>query len=279
MKKNKYPTYHQILSINKEGNQEYIRTGATLNDATYISLPVILAMYGTSDPTLRKYLKDYGTIEDSFLADGRLFIKEQFLKQNGIYLKKNNTSTYHPYKKGMITGARLPYVISSNQLNQSEKVSVFGTKIDSNDDKKLIVEELKKQNWDYFITINSSSTTKQDYWDLTMLKFIDQLAEVVGDPSVLGAYSTEFNYEKPDNRTKLVTSNHRHLHLLLKKNAKSIQIKTIKGLLLSSMGRKSFRKNEFHISMYDKSMWATTYILKQYKSNRDCFSLVSPSIN
>jgi hypothetical protein len=78
MKKNKYPTYHQILSINKEGNQEYIRTGATLNDATYISLPVILAMYGTSDPTLRKYLKDYGTIEDSFLADGRLFIKSSF---------------------------------------------------------------------------------------------------------------------------------------------------------------------------------------------------------
>ena len=31
-------------------------------------------------------------------------------------------------------------------------------------------EELKKQNWDYFITINSSSTTKQDYWDLTMFK-------------------------------------------------------------------------------------------------------------
>ena len=74
-------------------NQEYIRTGATLNDATYISLPVILAMYGTSDPTLRKYIKDYGTIEDSFLADGRLFIKEQFLKQNGINLKNNNTST------------------------------------------------------------------------------------------------------------------------------------------------------------------------------------------
>ena len=278
MKKSKHPIYHQILSINKEGKQEYIRTGATLNDAKYISLPVILAMYGTSDPTLRKYLRDYGTIEDSFLADGRLFIKEQFLKQKGINLKNNNTSTYHPYKKGMITGARLPYIISSIHLNQPEKISVFGTKIDRNDDKHLIVEELKKQNWDYFITINSSSTTKQDYWDLTMLKFIDQLAEVVGDPGVLGAYSTEINYEKPDDRTRLVMSNHRHLHLLLKKNAKSIQIKTIKGLLLSSMGRKSFRKNEFHISMYDKSMWATSYILKKYKSNRECFSMVSPRI-
>ena len=49
MKKSKYPIYHQILSINKEGNHEYIRTGATLNDTAYISLPVILAMYGTSD--------------------------------------------------------------------------------------------------------------------------------------------------------------------------------------------------------------------------------------
>ena len=276
MKKSKYPIYHQILSINKEGNHEYIRTGATLNDTAYISLPVILAMYSTSDPTLRKYLKDKGTIEDSFLADGRLFIKEQFLKQNRIYLKNNDTSTYHPYKKGMITGARLPYVISSNHLNQSEKTSIFSSKTEMTESKKLIVEELKKQNWDYFITINTSSITKQDYWDMTMLKFIDQLAEVVGDPDVLGAYCTEFNYEKPDERTKRVISNHRHIHLLLKKNANSIQIKTIKGLLLSSMGRKSFRKNEFHISMYDKSMWATSYILKQYKSNRDCFSMVSP---
>ena len=278
MKKNEYPLYHQILTINNEGNKEYIRTGATLNNASYISLPVILAMYNTSDPTLRKYLREYGNIEDSFLADGRLFIGEQFLKQNRIYLKNNNTSTYHPYKKGMITGARLPYVISSNQLGQQEKSNVFGLKNRNIDIEKKIVEELKKQNWDYFITINSSSITKQDYWDMTMLKFIDQLAEVVGDPGVLGAYCTEFNYENPDDRTKLVMSNHRHLHLLLKKNAKSIQIKTIKGLILSSMGRKSFRKNEFHISMYDKSMWATSYILKQYKSNRDCFSMVSPRI-
>jgi hypothetical protein len=278
MKKSDYPIYHQILSINKEGNQEYIRTGATYNNASYISLPVILAMYSTSDPTLRKYLRDYGTGSDSFLADGRLFIREQFLKQNRISLKTSNTTTYHPYKKGKITGARLPYNISSNQLTKLEKSVIFNSNQNPSDIKKQLITELKKLNWDYFITINTASKVKQDDWDLIMLKFIDQLADVVQDKNVLAAYSTEFEYEKMDERISLQTSSHRHLHLLLNKNTNYIQINTIKGLLLSSMGRKSFKKNEFHLSMYNKSMWATSYIMKQFKSNSDCFSMVSPSI-
>jgi hypothetical protein len=275
MVKNKYPKYHQVLTINKEGKKEYIRTGATLNEIEYISMPVILAMYCTSDPTLRKHLRENGTTQDSFLADGRLFISEQFLKKNRFFLKSQNTSTYHPYKKEKIIGARLPYIISSNNLVDKSDI---GDKFSNTIEKNKIIAEIKKINWDYFITINTSSTTKQDYWDLTMLKFIDLLSDVVDDKSVLGAYSTEFEYEKLDERINKFSSNHRHLHLLIKKNAHSIQLKTIKGLLLSAMGRKSFRSNEFNISMYNKSMWATTYILKQYNSNPNCFSMISPSL-
>lgn len=278
MIKKKYPNYHQVLTINKEGNQEYIRTGATFNNIEYISMPVILAMYCTSDPTLRKYLKDRGTAQDYFLADGRLFISLQFLKENRFYLKSKNTSTYHPYKKEKITGARLPYIISNSKPSLDKEDVKDSIKCKCTLDKEKIVSELKKVNWDYFITINTSSHTSQDYWDLTMLKFIDQLSDVVNDKGVLAAYSTEFDYDNTDRRIRILSSNHRHLHLLVMKNANSIHLKTIKGLLLSAMGRKTFRKNEFHISMYDKSMWATTYILKQYNSNPSCFSLISPSL-
>jgi hypothetical protein len=275
---NKYPSYSQVLTINKEGNSEYVRTGATFNNVSYLSLPVILGMYCVSDPTLRKYLKENGKEEDSFLADGRLFINVQFLKRSGIYLKGNYTSTYHPYVKGIITGSKLPYTISSNQLSKEEKSILFKTKTESIDIKKQLINELKKQNWDYFITINTATKITQDYWDMIMLNFIDHLAHMLEDRNVMAAYSTEFNYEKTDERTNYKSSSHRHLHLLLNKNSNYIQINTIKGLLLSSMGRTSFKKNEFHISAYDKSMWATSYIMKQYKSNSDCFSMVSPSI-
>ena len=123
--KNTYPKYNQILTINSEGNNEYIRTGATFNNINYISLPVILAMYDTSDPTLRKYLKLNGKEEDSFLADGRLFINESFLKSNSFYLKTNNKSTFHPYQKKRITGAKLPYLISTKHLSKDEKEQIL----------------------------------------------------------------------------------------------------------------------------------------------------------
>jgi len=273
-----YPVYHQILSINNEGNQEYIRTGATFNNIQYISLPVILAMYSTSDPTLRKYLKEKGSSNDSFLADGRLFVNEQFLKKNHFHLKGNNVSTYHPYKKGNITGAKLPYIISSSSMDSNPKLNVFKSSKVRNTIRQEIELELKKINWDYFITIHISSNTNQDYWDVVMMKFIDELGIHLESPNVLAAYCTEMNYDSQDERINNRTSNHRHIHILLHRDSRTLKIESIKGMFLRAMNRKRFNPKEFNLSMYDKSMWATSYILKQFNFNKDCFSMVSPSV-
>ena len=79
--------FHQVITLNSDGNKEYITTGATLNQTDYIALPTILGLYDTSDPTLRKYLKKYGKNDsDHFLSDGKLFISTDFLVTNHLSL-------------------------------------------------------------------------------------------------------------------------------------------------------------------------------------------------
>ena len=277
MRNREYPIYQQIQTINNEGNNEFIRTGATFNGMSFISLPVILAMYATSDPTLRKYLKEYGNAADSFLADGRLFISEEFLKKNKINLKPPHKSTYHPYQKKKITGAKIPYIISSKVLSKEEKHQFIETKNLQSSVKQMIIKELKQINWDYFITIQTNQKTTQDYWDLTMLKFIDKLGLQLENAEVMAAYATEFNYDQDNKRIININSEHRHIHILLKRNSVSVKIETIKELLLEAMDRKKFSNTEFHLVMYDRSMWATNYLLKQYNISRSNFSIVAPN--
>lgn len=104
--------FHQVVTLNCDGNKEFITTGATLNQIEYIALPTILGMYETSDPTLRKYLKKFGNIDnDYFLSDGKLYISTSFLVKNQFYLKKENTTTFHPYRKKRIKGCSIPYSV------------------------------------------------------------------------------------------------------------------------------------------------------------------------
>ncbi len=272
MKNNHYPTYHQILTINKEGNYEYIRTGATLNNQYYLSLPVILGLYDTSDPTLRKYLKQYGTSTDSFLADSRLFIQEEFLKSHKFHLRPSNKSSYHPYQKQNIVGAKIPYIITTkSSTSQQQLISNSGC------NRQLILKELKQIDWDLFITIQTSSKTTQDYWDMTMLKFIDLMGAHVENDGVMAAYSTENNFEPVDERILKYKSNHRHIHILLNRNKEIIHLETIKELMTISMNKGKLNPTEYHVSVYDKSMWATNYILKQYSITKSNFSIVVPS--
>ena len=271
MKNNHYPTYHQILTINKEGNYEYIRTGATLNNHYYLSLPVILGLYDTSDPTLRKYLKQYGTSNDSFLADSRLFIQEEFLKSHKFHLRPSNKSSYHPYQKQNIVGAKIPYIITTkSSTSQQQLIS------NSSCNRQLILKELKQIDWDLFITIQTSSKTTQDYWDMTMLRFIDLMGAHVENVGVMAAYSTEYNFEPVDERILKYKSNHRHIHILLYKNKEIVHLETIKELMMMAVKRK-FNPTEYHVSVYDKSLWATNYILKQYNVTKSNFSVVVPS--
>lgn len=275
MKNNQYPTYHQILTINKEGNYEFIRTGATHNNQYYLSLPVILGLYDTSDPTLRKYLKQYGTSTDSFLADSRLFIQEEFLKTHKFHLKPSNKSSYHPYQKQNIVGAKIPYIITTKSLSKTTNSNQLVTNSFSTS-KQLILKELKQIDWNLFITIQTSSKTTQDYWDVAMLKFIDLLGAHVENSGVIAAYSTEYNFEPVDERILKYKSNHRHIHILLYKNKEIVHLETIKELMTMAVKRK-FNPTEYHVSVYDKSLWATNYILKQYNQTNSNFSVVVPS--
>jgi hypothetical protein len=276
MKNNHYPTYHQILTINKEGNYEYIRTGATLNNQYYLSLPVILGLYDTSDPTLRKYLKQYGTSTDSFLADSRLFIQEDFLKTQKFHLKPSNKSSYHPYQKQNIVGAKIPYIITTKSLSNSTSSNQLVTN-SSSTNKQLILKELKQIDWDLFISIQTSSKTTQDYWDVAMLKFIDLLGAHVENSGVIAAYSTEYNFESVDERILKYKSNHRHIHILLYKNKEIVHLETIKELITMAVNKGKFNPTAYHVSVYDKSLWATNYILKQYNITNSNFSVVVPS--
>ncbi len=278
MKKSNYPSYHQILTINSEGKYEYIRTGATLNSHSYISLPTILGLYDTTDPTLRKYLKENGKPEfDYFLSDGRLFIQEQFLVKNHFHLKPKNKSTFHPYRKIRIAGSKVPYTLTSKHLTTQEKERIFSLSKKKENIKQLIISEIKKINWDYFITIHTKHFTSQDDWDLTMLNFMDKLGVHLNNSNISAAYSTEFSILGDDPRKSKYQQQHRHIHILLNRDKEPVKIETIKELFLVAMGRKRFNKEEFHLAMYDKSQWATNYILKEYNINKSCFSMVSPN--
>ena len=278
MKKSNYPQFNQILTINKDGRHEYISTGSTLNSQNYISLPTILGMYNTTDPTLRKYLKENGTEEtDYFLADGRLYIQEQFLSKNHFYLKPSYKSTFHPYRKERIVGSKIPYTITTKHLSIEEKVKVFKTKKIKAGVRQLILSELKKVNWDYFITINTKHFTSQDDWDLMMLNFMDKLGLHLNNSDIKACYATEYSIKDTDQRKSKYESQHRHIHILLCRQNEHIKLQTIKELILETMGRKKFNKDEYHLCMYDKSLWATNYILKEYNINKSCFSMVSPN--
>ena len=109
-----------------------------------------------------------------------------------------------------------------------------------------------------------------------MLKFIDKLSSQLENKNIKAAYCTEYTVDSNEKRSKLLIKGHRHIHILLDRDNSTIKLETIKSLLLESMNRKRFSKKEYHISMYDKSLWATNYILKQYYLNNSCFSISVP---
>ena len=83
--------FHQVITLNSDGNKEYITTGATLNQTDYIALPTILGLYDTSDPTLRKYLKKYGKMLCIYHPHSGFSIEQQNhgYAQNGANHIKN----------------------------------------------------------------------------------------------------------------------------------------------------------------------------------------------
>lgn len=280
MNKIHYPKYHQVLTINLDGKYEYISTGATISNELYISLPTILGQYDTTDPTIRKYLNEKAQFEtDYFYSDGKLFIKESFLKTYWKH-KSNNKETFHPYRKTRIKGAKLPYNLPSRLLSDEEKDKFFKNSsnlIVKNRDKQLLISELKSQNWDFFITIHTRKLMTEDEWSYTLMKFIDLLSNHTNNKSLRLAYSTEYSIKEfVGLRLSKYESQHRHCHMFLNMVSEHIKLETIKVFFLMAMNRKKFYRAEYHLEMYNRSLWGENYILKEYDINKNSFSLIVP---
>jgi hypothetical protein len=254
----------QVLTINNDGNKEFISTGATLNNIEYISLPTILGMYDKTDPTIRKYLKKNGQKEvDYFLSDGKLFISSNFLSKNAFYPKKENISTFHPYRKTRIKGCVIPYSIIDDD---SKNCSTIRGKIS---------KELNKINWDYFIHINTIKYISSDDWDVIMDRFINLLSNHLGSKNVFAAYSKERSIKEVIVKNKY-EFNHCHAHILVHRDSKFIRLDTIKSLFLQSMNKRRFYKKEFMLKMYDRSQDGIGYLLKEYNVQESNFSMIYP---
>lgn len=253
-----------VLTLNKEGYKEFITTGASFNQIEYITLPTILGMYQTTDPTLRKYLKKNGQRDiDYFYADGKLFISSYFLVKNHFYLKKENCSTFHPYRRKRLMGSIIPYSVIDDE---NKNYNTFRGKL---------TNELKKINWDYFITINTIKFTSSDDWDYIMDKFINLLSQHVESKFVCSGYSKEKSIKELRSKNKY-DQEHHHIHILLHKDSKFIKLETIKALFLQSMNKRRFNKNEYQLMMYDKNENGIEYILKDFNVNESNFSMIYP---
>jgi hypothetical protein len=263
--------YKQVLTLNNDGNHEYISTGATYNSQEYITLPTILGMYNTTDPTLRKYLRKNGYFgKDYFLSDGRMYILIDFLTSNHFYLKNEKASTYHPYRKTRLVGSKIPYNLLLNSYKSNDKLHD-----ESVVTKKELIKNLKEYNWDYYITINLRKFTPPDMWDLYAFNFIDEFSNLLSSRNVHAAYSKEYSIR--DNKLKSkYDQEHCHIHMLLSRDSKSIKIQTIKGLFLSAIGQKSFKKGEFDIKVYNSNDNAIEYILKDFDVKDSNFVLIHP---
>lgn len=257
--------FNQIATLNKDGNKEYISTGATFNQTDYISLPTILGMYDTTDPTLRKYLRKNGLKEvDYFLSDGKLFISYIFLNMNNFKLKNENISTFHPYRKTRIRGCVIPYSIINDE---SKNCSTIRGKI-----KKV----LEKINWDYFVHIQTRKFTSSDDWDLIMDRFINLLSSHLGSKSVCAAYCKEKSFDVKYPKSKY-ESDHRHAHILVFRDSKFIKIETVKQFFLRAIEQSRFYKKEYELKMYDESLDGIGYTLKKFKEDESNFSMVFPA--
>ena len=87
--KKQYPKLKQGLTYNQKTRMnEFITTGATMNNELFLSTPYILSNYEVSDTTLRKKYRELGVeFEDYFTSDNKIFINENFLFDSKIFSK------------------------------------------------------------------------------------------------------------------------------------------------------------------------------------------------
>ncbi len=142
----------------------------------------------------------------------------------------------------------------------------------------MLVSELKKMHWDEFITISTGQYKYMDQnnWDQTILKFSDLLAVKTNNIDIRIAYSTEVSIDIRHKRATKYEHNHRHIHLFLNYGGEPIKPEVTKLVFLKAMGYSKFDDYEYHTEPFEEDLFGENYILKTYKSEKDCFAMCAP---
>jgi hypothetical protein len=269
----KQPKLEQLYAYNERTKQaQYITTGATFNDRHYLTTPVIIGKYDTSDITLRKKYKKHGIFnKDYFISDGKVLVSEIFLDKQNIKPIPKNKLVRNSITKERHVGAKFPYKKVPNE------VILKGNKTNLSN-KDLIVCELKKMHWDEFITISTGQYKYMDQnnWDQAILKFSDLLALKTNTIDIRIAYSTEVSIDIRHRRVTKYDCNHRHIHLFLNHGGNPIIPKVVKTTFLSAMDYSKFDRYEYHSEPFEEDLFGENYIMKTHNYEKDCFSMCAP---
>ena len=272
----KQPKLELLYAYNERTKQShYITTGATFNDRHYLTTPVIIGKYDTTDVTLRKKYKKHGIFnKDYFRSDGKVLISEIFLDKQNIKLIPKDKLVRNSITKERHVGAKFPYkkatnaaILKGNKTNLSNK--------------DLIVGELKKMHWDEFITISTGQYKYMDQnnWDQAILKFSDLLALKTNNIDLRIAYSTEVSIDIRHKRVTKYDCNHRHIHLFLNYGGIPVIPKVLKSTFLLAMDYKNFNRHEYHAIPFVDDIFGENYIMKTYNYEKDCFAMCAPDQN
>lgn len=283
--KKQYPKLKQGLTYNQKTKMnEFITTGATMNNELFLSTPYILSNYEVSDTTLRKKFKERGVeFQDYFTSDNKIFIKEKFLVDSKIQLIPHNKTFINSNTRQKQIGRRFPYMLPVSTMPEKEKNILIQKSLSLEHTnpklylKSRIIQEIKRMHWDFFITINIPKFTTQDGWDNVMLKLMDNIGTVNSNKNMKCAYSTELSINIKDKRVTKYDHGHRHIHLLFDLAGTGSDPKIIENHFLEILGYNSFNRYAYHCDPYQPKMFAGNYILKTYNAKNDCFSFVVPN--
>ena len=250
--------YEQCFTIDTKNNKNIrITTGATINDQHYLTTPMVIMKFKISENSLRKLYTSKGKeFEDYFYSDTRTFLNERFLFYNKIKTRK--------------ASRRLPYNIIKPPQEKKYK-------IDTKSIKGKIIAEVKKMNWDDFITISTAAYMSREDWDVAIMKYTDILAKDLGTKNIRIAYSTELSI---DIKNKHVISkyddNQRHIHFFLFRDGNSLDGDRLERVMLKALGKSKFSKHEYFAEPFKEELFGENYILKTYNKDSDCFSMCAP---
>ncbi|MFY7988426.1 MAG: hypothetical protein ACOVNP_06040 [Flavobacterium sp.] len=274
----KQPKLEQLYAYNERTKQShFITTGATFNDRHFLTTPVIIGKYDTTDVTLRKKYKKYGKLnKDYFVSDGKVLVSEIFLDKQNIKLIPKDKKVRNSITKEIHVGAKFPYQKAINLTHLKGKQSNL-----SINNKEMLVSELKNMHWDEFITISTGQYKYMDQnnWDQAILKFSDLLALKTNTVDIRIAYSTEVSIDIRHKRVTKYDCNHRHIHLFLNYGGKPIIPKVLKSTFLLAMDYKNFNRHEYFAIPFVDDIFGENYIMKTHNYEKDCFSMCAPDQN